>query len=300
MKHTLIAAVTNYREVHKVQNFVYSWQWKCSQNSKLIVLYDYPSEITEFLKKFPGVEIVQKERAHLNGYLNRFAWFAETIDSLNVEEGGLVLTADIRDVVFQSNPFDAMQELLKDGADLVVIDEGITNEEEWNAKMMSEAFPDEFEQMRQKNVMNCGVIGGKPQHVAQVCREIFELGKKAKNETFETETLKDVLVVCDQPAFGIYIHEKADKKALAIQDNQGHFCLTMSIASMTNNMLYVIDGKLSNDNGEHYCIVHQYDRFAPSGIHWHSDVNEFYFASKEGEEPLWDFAIDCKAEGLPG
>lgn len=291
MKHRVIAGFAGYNSVKQVSDFVASWHRVCEAQSELIVIYDQDSEIIPFLNGVQGVKTIQKQRAHDNGYLNRFGWFYDVINELQWEEGQLVLTADIRDVVFQLNPFAKIEELLKDGRDWVVVDEGITNDEEWNHSMLKMAFPHKVEFMHHKNVMNCGVIAGTPEAIANASQQIFEMGKTTDRETFKDPTVGECVVVYDQPAYGIYIHSLEDKSRIAFQDNSDDFCLTFSIAPLTTNVLWCINGKICNASKSPYHIVHQYDRLKDT-LQWDKELNAFGL-EHQGKK-IYDFQIDCK------
>jgi hypothetical protein len=183
-----------------------------------------------------------------------------------------VLCVDIRDVVFQYNPFDWLKVHRKKS--IVACDEGICHDEEWNRFMLKQAFGHHAPDLP---VLNCGVIGGSPAEVSDICHSIYKmtvsLPKSAKHDG------QDVMVVADQAAYSLLLKEKPVQKV----GNDKNWCLTMGMVAASMDVaenLTVKHGQFLNPEGEVYAIVHQYDRH--KFLHYDLSNNKFYAQDEYG------------------
>lgn len=252
--NAFIAAFTGYTERDKVSDFVESAKAVSNPEDEILILYNgYRSDIHDYLDE-QGVEYVQMPAKSFNPFLSRFCWFAEIIESRGYHK---VLLADIRDVVFQSNPFEMMKDY-----NLILCDEGFPHEQdEWNSWQMQAAYPEYWEKIKTKNVMNVGVIGGKGKSVAKLCRQIFERSSRPNVWSKEGR-----YVISDQTAFGTLVHFDLPKDEFTALDNSKQWCLTVAAMKFRGDGLSInIAGKLKGKGGT-YCIVHQYDRLMNADV----------------------------------
>ena len=271
MKNLLISAFTGYDDIDKVRNLAYSFNAVKKEGDELIVAtYGDETVCHEFLDDL-GVTLRWMPTGG-HPYHQRFWWY-ESIINQESEGATNVLCVDIRDVVFQYNPFDWLKVHRKNG--LVVCDEGICHDEEWNGFMLREAFGLESPTMP---VLNCGVIGGSPNEVAKVCSRIGKmtdgLPESAKHNG------QDVMLVADQAAYSVYLSDKPAQKL----GNDKNWCLTMGMvaASMEEgSKLLVKGGQFVNQDDEVYAIVHQYDRHEV--LHYDIAENKFFGMQKGGK-----------------
>lgn len=291
MKHIVLAGYADYEHQYKVENFVLSWKRVMSEHSDLVIICDKRNDVSDYLESIEGVTVLFRSRADTNPYLNRFKWFDETIEDYQWQDGQLIFIADIRDVIFQQNVFEKIEQLVGKQEKFIVCDEGIKNDEEWNQVMMIYSFPELYSTMATKNVYNCGVIAGHPKKVGSVCQQIFEKGKTAANTYFEYD-MGSGLVIMDQAAYGILVHTTGLGQDAVIQHQKDDYCLTVATAPVTAKTLHVIDGKLCNFKKEPYYIVHQYDRIQGE-LNWDAEMNRFYHPAKTGAK--FDLQIDCNA-----
>lgn len=270
MKNLLISAFTGYNDIDKVRNLAYSFNAVKKEGDEFIVATCGEETVChEFLEDL-GVTIRwMKTEGH--PYHHRFFWYEHIINT-ECADATNVLCVDIRDVVFQYNPFDWLK--VHRNKAIVACDEGIFHDEEWNAFMLKEAFDIEDYTLP---VLNCGVIGGDPQEVSKVCSRIgkmtIDVPKSAKHNG------QDVMVVADQAAYSILLCDRPVQKL----GNQKNWCLTMGMVAASMDVgenLTVKQGQFLNPEGEVYAIVHQYDRHKV--LHYDFVENKFYAQDEYG------------------
>jgi hypothetical protein len=150
-----------------------------------------------------------------------------------------VIACDTSDIVFQSNPFKWLEEHLGIHG-LCVVSEHVTFEQSpGNKKNMQEAFPQNWEEMKGKEVCNAGVIAGLPHPVKRICEDIYELClRDARINAAPIKSLTWDEMISDQSALNILLPEFPTLVAHA-EDGFVHE--------------YSHPG-----NGEHCAILHQY------------------------------------------
>jgi hypothetical protein len=204
----------------------------------VIAAHDTSPEILELLQEC-GVQVVSVTKVTPSLYVDRFRWFEQLI----LPDWEKVLCVDVRDVVFQSNPFDVLL------CNLAACDEGIDHDtEDFNHRNLRFNFPVEFRKYRSHNVMNCGVIGGNGQDVKSACASIF---KKSMQSRTQHSTI-------DQAAYTILFHQ--GKLNAVSFDNTDDWCLTVGSVPYTTGEIRVKRGAIVNPDNVPYTIVHQYDR----------------------------------------
>lgn len=151
-----------------------------------------------------------------------------------------VIAIDTSDVVFQSNPVDWLEQNAK-SHELVVVSEHTTfAESEGNRKNMCEAFPQYWEQMKNREVYNAGVIAGKARSVKELCEQIYRLClQDARVNAAPIKKLEWQEMISDQSAMNILL------------DNFPSVLRANAASGFVHN--YSHPGK-----GEHSAILHQY------------------------------------------
>lgn len=270
MKNLLISAFTGYDDLDKVRNLAYSFNAVKKEGDEFIVATCGEETVChEFLDDL-GVKIRWMDNMG-HPYHQRFFWYQDIINKEG-QNASNVLCVDIRDVVFQYNPFDWLK--VHRNKSIVACDEGICHDEEWNAFMLKQAFGHESPDLP---VFNCGVIGGSPAEVSDLCHSIYKmtvnLPKSAKHDG------QDVMLVADQAAYSLLVKEKPVQKL----GNQKNWCLTMGMVAASMDVgenLTVKQGQFLNPEGEVYAIVHQYDRHKV--LHYDFVENKFYAQDEYG------------------
>ena len=158
-----------------------------------------------------------------------------------------VIACDTFDVVFQSNPFEWLEKNLKIH-DLVVVSEERTFAEcEGNKRGILQSYPHLYEQMKGMEICNAGIVAGKAINLQMICSDIYNWCQQDVRLSKFTPGFDDRLP--DQQCLNILIHNAYvplivhGKDAFAFQYNHKH---------------EFRDGRMFNENGQLYAILHQY------------------------------------------
>jgi hypothetical protein len=210
-------------------------------------------------------------------HVERFFYLWEFLNNVENYYENVIVT-DTRDVVFQLNPSDWLNDNLKD-FEIVVSSEGLTYKNEpWGHRNLLDTFGPYFQKLLEsKEIYNVGVIGGKHYQIASLLLMIFQM------------SLNRPVPVVDQAVFNFILndtnyanktHFTTNKDGWAIQlgttpqvvnTGAGDIGKKFENISVTaeqygyEDIVPHIDAKngivYKKDVGPAFCIVHQYDRF---------------------------------------
>jgi len=187
-----------------------------------------------------------------------------------------VITTDVKDVIFQKNPSEWLEEWLgNDSAsdDLVFSSESIKYKDEpWGDQNLRETFGTQiYEDFKDNTIYNVGVLAGRGYAMKDLMMNIFAscLGRPIK--------------ICDQSTFNFLISQhpylKTSKYA---QSEDGWACQLGTTADPSKLEQFrpfllepspKLDGdKIVTSEGIEYTIVHQYDRVPE----WKKIIEEKY------------------------
>lgn len=188
--------------------------------------------------------------------------FFHIFNLLNKEEFRYVLTTDVRDVVFQKNPTECIEDVLEgDGFDLIFSSENIRYQHEpWGDQNLMQTFGKFwYDLYKDSEIFNVGVLAGKAEAMKYLCRDIFQY------------SLNRQIPIVDQAAFNFIITQyNYQKNSLYTRDNAGWACnlgTTMDPNKVEQFRPYwicdipkIVGDKVVSPSFEEYYIVHQYDR----------------------------------------
>jgi hypothetical protein len=283
MKNLLISAFSGYDEVSKVSDIVHSWNAVKKEGDEFIIATAGEKTVCHEFLEDQGVELRWMDTTG-HPYHHRFSWYDKIITG---EGDGAtnVLCVDIRDVVFQYNPFDWLKHHRK--KNIVVCDEGICHDEEWNGFMLKQAFRHDAPDLP---VLNCGVIGGSPAEVSDICHSIVKMTSNLPESAMHEG--QNVMVIADQAAYSLLLKDKKEQKV----GNDVNWCLTMGTASSTLKEMRVVKGQFVNRGGEAYAIVHQYDRHE---VLSYDPAHNTFYAQNENEPPVENFVFQSPSSPSP-
>ena len=113
------------------------WAFQRDQNGNLV----YPGQLVIVVQRF----------LHLWQYLENIP---------NIDDYRYVISTDVKDVVFQRNPSEWLEQNLKDYK-ICASSESLTYEHEpWGADNMQGSYPAFYDNMKRKPIWNCGVQAG--------------------------------------------------------------------------------------------------------------------------------------------
>lgn len=231
--------------VEKIQNFILSYR-QHSDDGLLFIIDNLTEEMETFFNDNDVMNYVMTEPINLGiiGFL-RWELYRDVITEYfpDVEN---IITSDVRDVVFQDNPFKYVS-----GADLEFSSEPIKVGDcvKHNALWIRDIYgADTLEICKDNWVLCAGVVGGKRDAVLRLCDLIIEEGDRLAQigkRTFTDQASLNVLY-----AKGLFPSSNIN---LTGQD---------MMATMHHSKILTFDreGYLLSENGNRIAMVHQYDR----------------------------------------
>lgn len=119
----------------------------------------------------PGVETVKPDETREHPFRSRHTQLVR----LMKDEYRFVLSVDTKDIIFQSDPFEWLEQNLE-GKHLVVATEGITFRQcKGFDERLKEFFPNTHGMIRDMEIMNAGVIAGHPWAVRELTLQTHAL-----------------------------------------------------------------------------------------------------------------------------
>jgi hypothetical protein len=268
MNNVVIGTALNYGVEH-IKNFVLSFR-KYNTVDDIILIYrkNDIAKIGDFIQKH-NVKVVDFEpydKVPIHVVASRFLKYLDIVDQFKDYKN--ILLADIRDVFFQSNPFDN----LPDGEFLYGFteDPGLSlDKEEHHIKMILKLFGQEtLDQMAGKKIICSGTILGTNEKMTNWLRVFkdYLMQIQDKNPRICHEMLLDQVI-----ANHIYYFQDKGNQ-IELKDNGD---IVGTIGLCITHPDHVGDMKMENDtiylDGKVPAIIHQYDR-SPELFKHFSDV----------------------------
>lgn len=184
MKDVVVGCITNY-DFDKIKTWVNSLDRSGFDGLKVMMCYNISYDVAEELAKRnytvfafgrddekrslvynkPDFNICLERFAHIPIFLNKLA---------NKEEYRYLITTDVKDVVFQSNPSKYLEENLTDRSILLSCESLRYKDEPWGKQNMYLSFgPLIAETMYDRPIYNAGVLAGRFQPMLDLFTNIF-------------------------------------------------------------------------------------------------------------------------------
>jgi hypothetical protein len=245
MKDLIISAVANYMP-DKIKIYVESLNRSGFDGDKVMICYNLPGETFEYLRS-NGWECYKGElvgHPHMKRLIDIW-WFLQN----DQREWNHIITTDVRDVVFQSNPSEWLTNNLT--KEVLIASECIKYEDEpWGHKNIHEGYGEIFwDWIKNKTIGNVGIIAGKHQPVKSLIMLNWLISQAGDTQHFT-----------DQSSLNFIIHNNLLTDKIDINSD---FCL--QVGTLGNNKRY--EKKELNLSNLPYCLIHQYDR--------NPDLNQF-------------------------
>ena len=171
-----------------------------------------------------------------------------------------VVTTDVKDIYFQTNPIEWLQSNL-DVCKLVAGSESIRYKDEpWGDENLKQTYgPSIYNLFKDNEIYNVGTIGGKSEYVKDLVFNIF------------SNAINRPIPIVDQAVYNVLIQTQPYKDVtLFAQQKQGWACQAGTVADpskiesfrphLTEAEPIFEDGLVKTSEGVPFCIVHQYDR----------------------------------------
>lgn len=285
MKTCLIAAAGGYTVEH-LKPWVNSLKKVKFDGDVIVVVYDPVDEtVPQYLKSQNIGVILGTVNGDLNIATQRFMDFAGILEGEHGKNYDIVITTDIRDVVFQSDPGKWVRDNIQE-YNIIATGEGVKyKHEDWNGDMLQRHFGNTiFDIMKNYETLCSGIIAGKRDMLIKLFTTVAELAYFSKDPgAFVDQCFYNIAIrrIFDEKAkiFGgdstwcanlgtlyaipMNTPEWSTKKRSEYDSNERFRAHKKFTDVMLCGLPQMINEQVCNAAGEPYAIVHQYDRYQP-------------------------------------
>ncbi len=271
-KNLIIGGFTNYG-INELRPWVLSAKEVVEPDDHIVLVYGNASQETLTWLDEQGILLVPMMQVnnvpiHVMRFLSIYAYLRSFHNDYEY-----VVTTDVKDVYFQTNPFTFLT-----GRKLVVASEGLKYKDEpWGNENLFQAYGSfVYDEFKENEIFNVGTFGGKSEYVKDMVFHIF------------TNGINRPIPIVDQAVFNVLLNTQPFKdiatKTIQWAAELGTIMDPSKIASFRPNLIFAEpvfeDGLLKDVNGHIFPIVHQYDRVP---------VLKSFVMNKYGQEDLITF-----------
>ena len=243
MKDVIISAIANYTS-DKIKPYIESINTCGFSGDKIMICYNLPDETIDYLHNSNWLIVKSNLKGH--PHMDRLIDIYTLFKQLN-REYRYVITTDARDVVFQKNPSEYLEQNLT--KEILVSSENVLyKNESWGIKNILEGY-NELLLDRYKEEVSCnvGVLAGKYESMMELLLLNYLVSQAGNTQHYT-----------DQSSFNFIIHNNLIKDKIQIEGLETNWAL--QIGTLTNP--YLISDSVSKVSYEleDYFIIHQYDR----------------------------------------
>ena len=221
---------------------------------RMMVVYDVPQETIEYLKQNHFDVFGSTLQHHL--FNQRFRDTALILKDYKCDR---IIWTDIRDVVFQSNPTTWLNN--NQEKPIIACSEAVKlGDDDWAQVCAGTSFKTEWNWLKDEESFCAGTILGDREYIIDLFHNIFRWGITGENPA----------QAADQPAYNILIKQRQFKDVVQYVPQESALAVQMGTTYIKKNWfgdklmeptpLVMEDGTVTNQKGEQFCIVHQYDR----------------------------------------
>lgn len=230
----------------------------CGFSGNKVCLVQNTDELTINKLKKRGIEVQKVEQSNGAFYDDRFYFFWKYLN-ISKRKYNRVITTDVRDIIFQTNPSIWLNKNLNDER-LIINSEAIKyKDEEWNKNNFTCCFGEElYENVKENTVYNSGVLCGDHKFIENLCLLIYRL------------TINQPYKVRDQSTLNFLINFNFSNKIKFVNLSNGWQCPSgtlhdpQNIESLKSNLLEnipkVYNLRVLTENGKPFVFWHQWDR----------------------------------------
>jgi hypothetical protein len=249
----ILGCITKYKPID-IQPYVESIEDSGYQGKKVMMVYDVPNDTIDYLKA-KGWDLY-------GGKLNQHIILQRFIDCYKLLEnmkGEVVIWTDVKDVIFQKDPTSWIEQNKK--KPILSFSECITfKDDEWACTNSGTSFPMEWEWLQHLPSYCAGTIVGNSEYLRDLFINIYRWSLTTSNQG----------QLSDQAAYNVLINQTQYKDIVQFVNQEEGFATQLGTVWVKKDHFgdklleptpkQQIDGKLTNQKGESFVIVHQYDR----------------------------------------
>ena len=244
----IISSFSNY-SIEKIKPYINSIKNCGFLGEKIMIVSNVSEETISYLEKNDWQVALSEIRGH--PHMQRLIDIYSLLKQLN-KNYRYVITTDVRDVVFQTNPSEYLEKNLKKRI-LVSSENVLYKNEPWGIKNILEGY-NELLLDRYKDEITCnvGVIAGFQKEMMDLLLLNYLVSQSGNTQHFT-----------DQSSFNFIIHNELIKNQIQIEGLETNWALQMGTLN-NKNIIQKYDISIKNDmvmhNNGKFVIVHQYDR----------------------------------------
>lgn len=267
-KDIIIGAIYNYhpQDVACWINTIHA----CKIYADVIIInYGCPQETLDFLAR-KGVRVFNGELNGLHIVVQRFFDMYRILRELPLCDYRSVLATDVKDVIFQKDPFGRFSHKGYKNAGILASTENIRyRDEDWGDNNLKVCFPHLYETFKNNIIYNAGTICGEMELMIDLFLHIFHLSLVGCNNDPQPDQAAYNILINTRPfIYNTYFTEDSDAWVANLGTSLADVIQPGSTVAPKDKYAQfqfdsppvIKDGIVFNNNGEIYSIVHQYDR----------------------------------------
>jgi len=191
--------------------------------------------------------------------VRRFLDLCDNLSKIDLTQYRYIITSDVKDVIFQTNPSDWLTENMGNEKILASCESIQYQNEPWGKDNLEKSFPLEYNTLKDKPIWNCGVQAGDPNTMLGLWLSIY------------TKCMGNPIYNPDQAAYNILLNSETysniTKFAMSESAWAAQLGTTMDPTKIKNFLPNLLeappifkDGYVCTSTGIKHSIVHQYDR----------------------------------------
>jgi hypothetical protein len=261
MQNLIIGGFTNY-DYNQLKPWVESI-CEIMPDAHRVMCVGNASDETKRILANKGFELVDMPKANIPVHVLRFFSIYEYL-RLNWKKFNLVITTDVKDVYFQTDPFKWLEYHnigVKDMHQLVAGSEGMLYKDEpWGNDNLMQCYGEHVHSIFKHNeIYNVGTLGGSAEYIKDLVFNIFTnatnrpipiVDQAVYNVLIQTQPYKDITLFAPQSSgWAVQAGTTVDPSKI-----------DMFRPFLTEAEPIFEDGIIKTSNDKPFCIVHQYDR----------------------------------------
>lgn len=267
MKDLIIGCSTNY-DWSKLKYWINSINKSGFTGDKVMILMNCDIDTAKRISD-AGFEIVgfgqdeNKNLVYSSSIPVHVERFIHIYNYLKDKDYRYVITTDVKDVIFQKNPSEFLEQQIQPGLNtrLLFASESMRYKDEaWGNENLMQTFgPYVYEQFKNNEIYNVGVLAGKGDAIRDLAMNIF------------LSAINRPIPICDQSTFNVMISMSPYKQTSAYLSSESGWAAQLGTTAdpskiqnfrplLLENEPYFKDGKVYTSTGKEFTIVHQYDR----------------------------------------
>ena len=249
----ILGCITKYKP-EDIKPFVESIEQTGYKGKKVMMVYEVPQETIDYLKS-KGWDLYQNElQQHI--ILQRFRDIYKLLEQFPNEE---VIWCDVKDVIFQKDPTDWIELNMDDP--ILSFSECITMKDDpWACVNSGTSFPLEWEWLQNKVSYCAGTIVGDSDYLKDLFINIYRWSMTSANPD----------QLSDQAAYNVLINLNPIADSVQKVNQEEGFVTQLGTVLVKKDEFKDVlleptpivssDYIVSNQNGEVFPLIHQYDR----------------------------------------